>query len=77
MTSEGNVADTGIVQKVNQLLQTGQAPDIPTAFKMLKEQARRDRDKEEMEKIKTTQKAFDERKSRRSGNKKKMKKKKK
>lgn len=77
MTSEGNVADTGILEKVNQLLQTGQAPDIITALKMLKQQAKQDRNTEEMEKIKTTQKAFDDRRSRRSGNKKKLKKKKK
>ncbi len=74
MTSEGNVADTGIVEKANQLIQTGQAPDMLAALKILKEQARQNKDKAELDKIKTTQKAFDDRKSRRSGNKKKRKK---
>lgn len=73
MTSEGNVADTGIVEKANQLIQTGQALDMLAALKILKEQARQNKDKAELDKIKTTQKAFDDRKSRRSGNKKKMK----
>ncbi|MFS8117783.1 MAG: polymorphic toxin type 34 domain-containing protein [Microcoleus sp.] len=41
MTSEGNVADTGIVEKANQLIQTGQAPDMLAALKILKEQARK------------------------------------
>ncbi len=74
MTSEGNVADTGIVEKANQLIQTGQAPDILAALKILKEQARESKDKAELDKIKTTQKAVDDRRSRRSGNKKKKKK---
>ncbi|MCC3405765.1 MAG: hypothetical protein JGK17_09265 [Microcoleus sp. PH2017_10_PVI_O_A] len=74
MTSEGNVADTGIVEKANQLIQTGQAPDILAALKILKEQARQNKDKAELDKIQTTQKAVDDRRSRRSGNKKKKKK---
>ncbi|MEG4283212.1 polymorphic toxin type 34 domain-containing protein [Microcoleus sp. A006_D1] len=63
MTSEGNVADTGIVEKANQLIQTGQAPDMLAALKILKEQARQNKDKAELDKIKTTQKAFDDRKA--------------
>ncbi|MGB3265249.1 MAG: polymorphic toxin type 34 domain-containing protein [Microcoleus sp.] len=76
MTSEGNVADTGVVQKAHQLIQAGEAPNMVTALKILKEQARQNQDKVELDKIQTTQKAFDDRRSRRSGNKKKRNKKK-
>jgi Bacterial toxin 34 len=76
MTSEGNVADTGVVEKANQLIRSGEAPDMVTALKILKEQAKRDRDNEEKDKIKTTQKARKYRGSRHSGKQKKMKKKK-
>lgn len=44
------------------------------ALKILKEQARQNKDKAELNKIQTTQKAFDDKRSRRSGNKKKRKK---
>ncbi|MCU0544997.1 MAG: polymorphic toxin type 34 domain-containing protein [Oscillatoriaceae cyanobacterium Prado104] len=74
MTSEGNVADTGVLEQANQLIQTGQAPDMLAALKILKEQARQNKDKAELDKIQTTQKAFDGKRSRRSGNKKKKKK---
>jgi len=46
---------------------------MPEALEILKQQAKRDKDKEKMEKIKRTQKAFGERHSRASGKKKKAK----
>lgn len=73
MTAEGNVADTGIVEEVNQLIADKKASDQSEALELLKQQAKRDKDKEKMEKIKRTQKAFGERHSRSSGKKKKTK----
>ncbi|MEG4073049.1 polymorphic toxin type 34 domain-containing protein [Microcoleus sp. Pol14C2] len=73
MTAEGNVADTGIVEEVNQLIAEKKASDKSEALKILKQQAKRDNDKEKMEKIKSTQKFFGDRHSRSSGKKKKMK----
>ena len=73
MTAEGNVADTGIVEEVNQLIAEKKASDQSEALEILKQQAKRDKDKEKMEKIKRTQKAFGERHSRSSGKKKKTK----
>jgi hypothetical protein len=70
MTAEGNVADTGILEEAKQLIAQKEASDMPEALEILKQQAKRDRDKEKMEKIKTTQKALDVRRSRHSGKKK-------
>lgn len=39
MTSEGNIGDTGIVEKANQLIQAGLAPDMATALKIIEVQA--------------------------------------
>ncbi|MCC3426379.1 MAG: hypothetical protein JGK12_21325 [Microcoleus sp. PH2017_01_SCD_O_A] len=73
MTSEGNVADTGIVEQAKQLIAEKRASDMPEALEILKQQAKRDKDKEKMEKIKSTQKFFGDRHSRSSGKKKKTK----
>jgi len=71
MTAEGNVADTGIVEEANQLIADTKASNMPEALAILKQQAKRD--KEKMEKIKRTEKAFGGRRSRESGKKKKTK----
>ncbi|MEG4941409.1 polymorphic toxin type 34 domain-containing protein [Microcoleus sp. F4-D5] len=42
MTAEGNVADTGIVEEVNQLIAEKKASDRPEALEILKQQAKRD-----------------------------------
>ncbi|MEG4498508.1 polymorphic toxin type 34 domain-containing protein [Microcoleus sp. F10-C6] len=73
MTAEGNVADTGIVEESKELIAEKKASNMPEALEILKQQAKRDKDKEKMEKIKRTQKAFGERHSRSSGKKKKAK----
>jgi len=73
MTAEGNVADTGIVEEANQLIAEKKASNMPEALKILKQQAKRDKDKEKMEKIKRTEKAFGGKHSRYSGKKKKTK----
>ncbi len=73
MTAEGNVADTGIVEQAKQLIAEKRASDMSEALEILKQQAKRDKDKEKMKKIQTTQKAFDDRRSRYSGKKKKRK----
>jgi hypothetical protein len=73
MTAEGNVADTGIVEEVNQLIDEKKASAQSEALEILKQQAQRDKDKEKMKKIITTQKAKDGRRSRHSGKKKKTK----
>lgn len=73
MTAEGNVADTGIVEEVNQLIAEKKASDKYEALKILKQQAQRDNDKEKEAKIITTQKALDGRRSRHSGKNKKRK----
>jgi len=73
MTAEGNVADTGIVEEANQLIAEKKASNMPEALEILKQQAKRDKDKEKKEKIKRTQKAFGRQHSRYSGKKKKTK----
>ena len=75
MTTEGNVRDTGIVAEAEQLIAENKDLNmsIPQALDILKQQAKRDKDKEKMEKIKTTQKAFGGKHSRYSGKKKKTK----
>lgn len=74
MTSEGNVADTGILEKANQLIRSGLAPDMLAALKILEEQAIEEQNQEDRKKIRRTQKASKDRHSRHSGNKKKKKK---
>ena len=54
MTAEGNVADTGIVEEAKQLIAEKKASNMPEALEILKQQAKRDKDKEKMEKIKRT-----------------------
>lgn len=73
MTAEGNVADTGIVEEVNQLIAEKKASNRREALKILKQQAQRDNDKEKEAKIITTQKAKEGRRSRHSGKNKKRK----
>ncbi len=73
MTAEGSVADTGIVEEANQLIAEKKASNMPEALEILKQQAKRDKDKEKMEKIKRTEKALGVRHSRHSGKKKKTK----
>ena len=74
MTTEGNVADTGIREEVNQLIaEKKHQIDKYEALKILKQQAQRDNDKEKMKKIITTQKAWKGRSSRHSGKNKKPK----
>ena len=73
MTAEGNVADTGIVEEAKQLIAEKKASDMPEALEILKQQAKHDKNKQKMEKIKTTQKAFGGKHSRYSGKKKKTK----
>ena len=70
MTTEGNVADTGILEEADQLITEKQASNRPEALKILKQQAKRDKDKEKMKKIERTQKAGKGRGSRHSGQKK-------
>ena len=70
MTAEGNVADTGILEEADQLITEKQASNRPEALKILKQQAKRDKDKEKMKKIERTQKAGKGRGSRHSGQKK-------
>lgn len=74
MTSEGNVSDTGILEKANQMIQAGSASDMHTALKMLEEQAIEEQNQEERKKVRRTQKASDARHSRHSGKQKKKKK---
>lgn len=57
MTSEGNVADTGILAEANQLIAEGFANNICEALEKLMNLARRDNDIAKMQRIKTTQKA--------------------
>ena len=73
MTAEGNVADTGIVEEANQLIAEEKASNMPEALEILKQQAKRDKDKEKMKKIERIQKAWKGRGSRHSGQKKKPK----
>jgi hypothetical protein len=73
MTAEGNVTDTGILEEAKQLIAEKKASNMPEALEILKQQAKRDKDKEKMEKIKSTQKAKDGRRSRHSGKNKKRK----
>jgi F0F1-type ATP synthase epsilon subunit len=74
MTSEGNIGDTGIVEKANQLIQAGLAPDMATALKILEDQAIEEQNQKERRKIRRTQKASKARHSRHSGKQKKKKK---
>ncbi|MEG3849360.1 polymorphic toxin type 34 domain-containing protein [Microcoleus sp. herbarium19] len=64
MTSEGNVADTGILQEAQQLMQDGSVASMGEALKILMENAERNDDKVKIQKIKTTQKAKRKRRSR-------------
>lgn len=74
MTAEGNVTDTGIVEEAKQLIEEGKKDlNMPEALEILKQQAKRDKDKEKMEKITRTEKALGVRHSRHSGKKKKTK----
>lgn len=59
MTAEGNVADTGIREEANQLIQCGLASEICEALQILMKNAKRDRDSVKVGKIKRTQKAKD------------------
>ncbi len=45
MTAEGNVADTGILEEADQLITEKQASNRPEALEILKQQAKRDKDK--------------------------------
>lgn len=74
MTSEGNIGDTGIVEKANQLIQAGLAPDMATALKILEDRAIEEQNLQERRKIRRTQKASKTRHSRHSGTQKKKKK---
>ncbi|MGL5065795.1 MAG: polymorphic toxin type 34 domain-containing protein [Microcoleus sp.] len=74
MTSEGNIADTGILEKANQLIRSGLAPDMLAALKILEDRAIEEHNQEERKKIRRTQKASKDRHSRHSGKKKKKKK---
>jgi hypothetical protein len=74
MTTEGNVADTGIQEEVNQLIDENKNQiDKYKALELLEQQARRDKDKEKMKRIERTQKAWGLRHCRQSNKKKKMK----
>ncbi len=64
MTSEGNVADTGILKEAQQLIQDGSVASMGEALKILMENAERKDDKVKIQKIKTTQKAKRKRRSR-------------
>ncbi len=54
MTSEGNVADTGILKEAQQLIQDGSVASMGEALKILMENAERNDDKVKIQKIKTT-----------------------
>lgn len=56
MTAEGNVADTGILEEANQLIQRKLATGMCEALQILMENAKRDRDSVKKGKIKRTQK---------------------
>ena len=74
MTAEGKVTDTGILEEVKQLIaEKKHQIDKSEALELLKQQARRDKDKEKMKKIERTQKALEGRRSRHSGQKQKPK----
>jgi len=64
MTSEGNVADTGILKEAQQLMQDGSATSMGEALKILMENAERNNDNVKIQKIKATQKAKRKRRSR-------------
>jgi hypothetical protein len=57
MASQGNVADTGIVNEVNALIAAGLAATMCEALQQLMDAASRARDTARMQKIKATQKA--------------------
>ncbi|MEG4349024.1 polymorphic toxin type 34 domain-containing protein [Microcoleus sp. LAD1_D3] len=56
MTAEGNVADTGIVEEAKQLIAEKRASDMPEALEILKQQAKRDKDKKKWKKLKEPRK---------------------
>jgi hypothetical protein len=56
MTSEGNVADTGILEEAYQLINQGAATSICDALEILMQNARCTTDTDRMKKIKATQK---------------------
>ncbi|MCU0544995.1 MAG: polymorphic toxin type 34 domain-containing protein [Oscillatoriaceae cyanobacterium Prado104] len=64
MTSEGNVADTGILKEAQQLKQDGLASSIGEALKILMKNAECNEDNVKIQKIKATQKAKGKRRSR-------------
>ncbi|MEG5057372.1 polymorphic toxin type 34 domain-containing protein [Microcoleus sp. A2-C5] len=64
MTSEGNVADTGILKEAQQLMQDGSAASIGEALKILMKNAECNDDTVKIHKIKATQKAKKKRRSR-------------
>jgi hypothetical protein len=45
MTAAGNVTDTGIVEEAKQISAEKRASDLPEALDILKQQAKRDKDK--------------------------------
>jgi hypothetical protein len=57
MTSEGNVADTGILQEIYQLKREGVTDDKCEALKIILEEAKRRSDTDKQLKIYRTQKA--------------------
>ncbi|MGK7902219.1 MAG: polymorphic toxin type 34 domain-containing protein [Hormoscilla sp.] len=57
MTSEGNVADTGILNEVRELISEGSATTICEALEIMMAEARVARDTAKIQKIKATQKA--------------------
>lgn len=71
MTSEGNVADTGILQEIYQLRREGLTDDKGEALKIILEDAKRRGDTAKQVRIYRTQKAFGYKHSRHSGGRKK------
>jgi Bacterial toxin 34 len=57
MTSEGNVADTGILQEIHQLMREGLVEDKCEALKIILEDAKRRSDTTKQVRIYRTQKA--------------------
>jgi hypothetical protein len=64
MPAVGNVADTGIMEEAQALVDGGQAPSLEDALAMLMQQAKAAKDKARQQKIKATQKAIGSRGSR-------------
>lgn len=71
MTSEGNVADTGILQEIYQLKREGLTDDKCEALKIILEEAKRRGDTAKQVRIYRTQKACGCKHSRHSGGRKK------